>query len=177
MKKKTIAVLLALIAVLCCVQPAAALQKTGVIRVRLTSDISGLTENNVEKLIELKTDNVVTRVEHGGAFSIADYGGSPAPGPFVAGRTYYFHYMLQAADGYELPEALSDGDVEIECGKGVTVINTSITYGHYRLDDGTYDDTRGLMIHAKVVVDGNAIQRVVGVIYDIILKIRAWSLY
>ena len=177
MKKKTVAVLLALIAVLCCVQPAAALQQTGVIRVRLNSDIAGLTENNAKKLIELKTDNVVYRAEHGGPISISDYGGTMEQGTLVAGRTYYFYYMLQAADGYELPDALNDGDVEIECGKGVTVINTSITRGHYRNDDGTFDDVKGLMIYAAVVVDGNVVQRIIGVIHDVILKIKAWSLY
>ena len=43
-----------------------------------------------------------------------------------AGRTYAITYTPEASDGDTLPETLSDGDVSLECGKGVSVISCGV---------------------------------------------------
>ena len=178
MLKKSLAVLLSMCAVLCCMLPAAAAQEDmGVIRVTLHSDIAGLTENDTEKLIEIRSDNVVYTTLPCGPVSISDYAGTMETGVVKAGRSYTIDYYLDPAEGYTLPETLTDGDVEIECGKGVTVISTQITTDARRDDNGNFTNRRALHIYAVVVVDGSILQRIVGWLYDIYLKMRAWSLY
>lgn len=177
MMKKMISVLLAVCIVFLCLLPAAAANDIGVISVRLNSDIAGLTRKDAEKMIELRSDNVVYRTDNDGPVFVADYGGTADDGVLAAGRTYYVDYLLVAADGCALPEKLNDGDVQIECGKGVSVISTQIVTADIRGEDGNFEPFRGLRIYAKVVVDGNVFQRIIGMIHDLILKIRAWSLY
>ena len=176
MMKKAFSVLLALCAVCCCLLPAAAVEM-GTIKVKLNSDLAGLTEKDVVGFIEIKSDNVVSSQQDGGPVSVADYSGTPEFGALVAGRTYFIDYALVAADGYTLPDKVEDLDVEIECGKGVTVYHTPIVSGPYRDEDGVMREYKGFRIQAKVVVDGNAFQRIIGWIHDLILKIEAWSLY
>lgn len=179
MLKKTVSVLLALCAVLyCCLLPAAAEEKElGVISVKLNSDIAGLTDKDADKLIELKSDNVVYCTDDGVPLLISNYAGTQERGELKAGRSYTIYYMLRAAEGYTLPDALQEGDVEIECGKGVTVLAKQITTSAKRGEDGEIDHTHGLRIFAKVVVDGNMLQRAFGFLYDLYLKIKAWQLY
>ena len=176
--KKTVSVFLAVCSVLCLLLPAAAVQDMGVISVKINSDIAGFTEDDTEKLIELKSANVVYSERGDGPVSISDYAGTPCDGAAVAGRTYYIDYMLTAADGFTLPAAVGEGDVEIECSKGVRVISSQIVTAKIRVGDSAdFVEFRGLKIYAAVTVDSNAFQRVAGFIYDIILKIKAWSLY
>ena len=85
--------------------------------------------------------------------------------------------MLSAADGFELPDKLRDGDLLIECEKGVKVISSQIVYARIRQSDGSFTDFKGLNIYAQVTVDGNFLQRIAGFFFDAYLKIRAWSLY
>ena len=180
MFKRLIAII-AVICVLCGCAAFAAAQdeqnETGVISVKLNSDITGLTNNDVKKLIELKSDNVVLSTRRNSPVSISDYAGTPTTEPVKAGRTYYISYSLTAAEGYTLPEELHDGDVVIECGKGVTVYSTQLVSANIRDENDDFHLYRGLVIRASVVVDGNAFQRVIGFVYDLILKIKAWSLY
>ena len=178
MCKKLLCILLAAVMLCCCMLPASAAAETGVIRVKLHSDIAGLTkDDDAEHFIELLSDNVVYRVHRGGPVSVADYAGTSCRNELVAGRTYYIDYCLQAADGYTLPETISDGDVQIECGDSIDVYAVQITTGNYRNEDGTVTVEKGLRIQARVVVDGRLFQRITGFLYDIYLKIRAWSLY
>lgn len=178
MLKKIFSVLLAVCAVCCCLLPAAsAAAEMGTVKVKLNSDIAGCTERDVDQLIELKSDNVAFRQRADSPVHVSDYAGTMEPGKLVAGRTYYIDYSLVAADGYTLPEKLEDGDVEIECGKGVTVYHTAIVTGNIRGEDGEIHPNKGLRIQASVVVDGNAFQRIIGWFHDLILKIKAWSLY
>ena len=176
MPKKSICVLLVLILAFFAMLPAAAAD-CGKIAVYLPSNIAGLTKRDAQKLIELKTDNVRYQTGNGGPILIADYGGTPEDGALVAGRTYDIYYSLTAAEGFELPEKLADGSLEITCGKGVSVISSQIVWAPIRLVDGSFMECRGLRIFARVVVDGNAFQRFLGMIHDWILKIKAWSLY
>lgn len=178
MLKKCISVLLAVCAVCCCCMlPAAAERELGVISVRLNSDVAGCTQESTQALIELLSDNVVYKPDRVHPVSVSDYAGTVEYCPLVAGRTYFVTYMLSAADGYTLPDKLQDGDVQIECGKGVTVYATQITVASIRGEDGTFTYEKSLTIQARVLVDGNIFQRIVGWIYDQYLKLRAWSLY
>ena len=177
--KRTISILLVICAVLGCIMPAFAQESTGgKISLRINSDIAGLTEKDAEKLIEIKGGNVVYSTRGDGPVSINDYAGTHTAEPLAAGRTYNIYYTLTAADGSTLPDSLIEKDLEIECGKGVTVISSQIVTAKEKTEDGIFiENFRGLMIYAVVKVDGNVFQQIYGFIYDLILKIRAWSLY
>lgn len=178
MLKKSICALLVLCALSCCLLPAAAVNDPGVIAVKLNSDVAGCLYLNSDNFIEILSDNVMLDPERTAPVSVSDYAGTVNFCPLEAGRTYYVSYSLVAADGYTLPEKLNDGDVTIECGKGVTVLSTQITTKSVRDDQGVIDRSRGLLIRSKIVVDSNSIfRRIFGFLYDIYLKIRAWSLY
>ena len=177
MLKKILSVLLAACVMSCCLLPAFAQSELGTIRVKLNSDVAGYTENDIDRFIVIQSDNVVSSQQDGGPVSVADYAGTPEFGALVAGRTYFIDYAMVAADGYTLPDKLEDVNVEIECGKGVSVYHTAIVSGPYRDETGEMHEYKGFRIQAKVVVDGNAFQRIIGVIHDLILKIEAWSLY
>ena len=177
MLRKTLSLIIAGL-MLCFILLPAAAADVGPVSVKINSNLAGKTENDVDAFIEIKSGNVVLRAIHGGPVSVADYAGTAYfDEALVAGRTYDITYCLCPADGYELPEKLAEGDLEIECGKNVSVFQKTIAVGHDRNDDGTFNDDREIMIRAKVTVDGNAFQRVIGWFYDLILKIKAWSLY
>ncbi len=178
MIKKITSALLAFTVICCCLIPAfGANIEFGTISLKLNSDIAGYKSSDVEKLIEIKSENVKLDTKNDEPVYVADYAGTVDTGAFVAGRTYNVYYYLVAADGYTLPEKLNDGDVTIECGKGVTVYSVDIVSGKYKQDDGSFETYRGVFVYAGVVVDGNIFQRIVGFFHDLILKIKAWSLY
>ncbi len=177
MLKRTIGLLLTVLVLCFCLLPAAAQNETGVITLRLNSDIDGRTKWDVEQLIEIKSGNVVYSTYRTAPVSVSDYAGTPDSGKLKAGRTYNIHYQLSAAEGYELPETVTADNVKIECGKGVKVHAVQITRGTYREENGALVTCRGLLIYASVVVDGNIFQRVIGWFHDLILKAKAWSLY
>lgn len=179
MTKKIISVVLALCMLGCCLMlPAAAQEPVGKIRLKLMSDVAGCTEEDYQAFITVVSGNVRCSDHNAGPVSASDYAGTPIiEEPLVAGRTYYVSYLLEAEDGYALPEAISEDDLEIECGKGVTVYAKQIVVSHARTENGFVEDFRGLRIEARVLVDGNVLQRIIGLFHDIILKIRAWSLY
>ena len=178
MLKRTMSALLAVCLLCCCLLPAAAAKPTGRIALKLNSDVAGCLYLNSDNFIEILSDNVILDPDRNAPVSVSDYAGTVNFCPLEAGRTYYVSYELVAADGYELPEKLNDGDVQIECGKGVTVLSTQITRKSVRGDDGVIDNAKGLLIRSKIVVDSNRFyKRVFGFLYDIYLKIRAWSLY
>ena len=175
MRKKILSLLLAVCALGACLLPAAAQSAPAPVKVKLNSAIAGLTYQNTAQLIELQSDNVVCRAE--GAVSVSDYAGTVDFGPIVAGRTYFISYDLSPAAGFTLPEPLKAGDVEIACEKGVTVYSVQLVTAPIRNDDGTFTQVKGICINAKVVAQGNFLQRIAGVVYDVYLKLRAWSLY
>ncbi len=176
--RKTIAVLLAAIMLFGCLSVTAfAEEPVGQIRVRLKSDVAGATQEDVQRFIELTSGHAVLGFQWNEPVSVADYAGTPESGKLVAGRTYYVDYVLGAAEGYVLPETLTDENLVIECEKGVTVISRQIVTASVRNETGGFTNYKGLRGYAKLVVDGNAIQRMVGILHDLILKIKAWSLY
>ena len=153
--------------------PAGAQQETGVISLRLNSNVAGCTRENADRLIEIRSGNVVPGCGGERAIFIANAAGGSEGAHMDAGRTYTITYTLGAAEGYTLPETLSDGDVQIETGQGVTVLNCAVI----RLATAGGETVRALRINANVKVDGNAIQRFIGWLRDLILKIRSWQLY
>ena len=177
MLKKSISVLLVICSLFLLMTPVSALKETGVISLKLKSDIAGLTYIDAEQLFEIRSDNVVYSKTHQFPVAVSDYAGTHTRDTIVAGRIYYLDYYLSAADGYDLPEKIEEGDLEIECGKGVEVLYSQIAIGNYRQPNGEFVRIKGLRVTAKILVDGNAFQRIAGFFYDIYLKIKAWSLY
>ena len=152
----------------------AAQAETGVISLRLNSDVAGCTREDRDRLIEIRSDNVVLATERGWEISIANAAGGAEGAHMDAGRTYTVTYTLVAAEGYTLPETLSEGDVLLETGKGVTVLNCGII----RMASVTGGEpARALRINADVKVDGTVIQRLIGFLRDLFLKLRSWQLY
>ncbi len=179
--KKTISLTLAVVFLLGCLLPmASALPECGQISLRLHSDIAGCTEKDVDQIMEILSPQVIGYVNKSGngPIDIANYAGGPEYAHMEAGRSYTITYMLTAAEGYELPEELADGDVVFDCGKGVDVVYCKVASMHVSNPDPHVDERiRVLRIMANVVVDGNPLQRVIGWFRDIILKIRSWQLY
>ena len=179
--KKQIAVLLVICALLgVLLVPGFAQSGAGAISLRLNSNVAGCTEADAEQLIEILSGPAVYYYANSCPVSVADYAGGSHTGPLEAGRTYTVTYTLAAAEGSALPEALSEGDLALDCGKGVTVVYSKIIEMQ-NVDphpaQGAASTTRLLRIIANVTVDSNVLQRMIGWLKDIVLKIRAWSLY
>lgn len=175
--KKLVSLTLVLFLTLCCFIPLAAAEPAcGTIRIRLNSDVAGCTEQDVDRLIELLSPQVTWYNNPIGPVSIANAAGGSEHAHMEAGREYAVTYMLQAADGYELPAELEDGDVVFECGKGVSVVYCKIAEMAVPGGD-KYDRHRAIRIIATVIPDCNFIQRIIGLFKDILLKIRSWQLY
>ncbi len=178
MIRKIVSVVLALCMLGCClILSAAAQEPVGRVSLKLNSDVAGHTDADYSAFITVVSGNVRISFHSGGPVYASDYAGTTTDEALVAGRTYYVDYLLEAEDGFALPDAVNEDDIEIECGKGVTVFAKQIVVSHARTDNGFVEDFRGLRIQARVLVDGNEWQRLIGWFYDLILKIRAWSLY
>ena len=177
--KKLISLTLILCVLLSCLAlPAAAQDETGPISLRLNSDIAGCTRMDVDKLIEIRSPQVTFYPYGDSPIYITNYVGNGEYAHMDAGRTYGITYTLVAADGYTLPEEISDGDVIFDCGKGVDVVYCKVVeIQNPDSAPGENVRTRALRIIANVVVDGTAFQRIIGWFKDVILKIRSWSLY
>ncbi len=177
--KKLISLILVFGLLLCCLPPCFAAAEGDAIAIRLNSDVAGCTREDVDRLIELLSPQV-TWYENGqgnGPVSIANAAGGGEYAHMEAGREYTVTYMLQAAEGYTLPEEIGEGDVSFACGKGVSVIYCKIAEMHNPATPDKYDRIRALRIMATVVPDGTALQRIIGWVRDLILKIRSWQLY
>ncbi len=176
--KKLISVTLALILLCgCLLLPAGAARELGPVHVKLNSDVAGCGEAQYAQIFEILSGNVTYGQKHGEPVSISDYVGRPLEGAMEAGRTYNVSCLLDAAEGFEMPESLPEGAVTVDCGKGVTVYHIAVVYGKYRQADDSYEIYRGIRINATVVVDSSTMQRVIGWLKDTILKIRMWQLY
>lgn len=162
----------------CLALPCAAQTETDVISLRLNSDIAGCTRMDVDRLIEIHSPQVMLDPYGESPIYITSYVGAGEYAPMEAGRTYGISYTLVAADGYTLPEEIADGDVIVDCGKGVDVLHCKIVeIRRPDSDQGVNVRTRALRVIASVVADSNVFQRIIGWIKDLILKISYWSLY
>ena len=177
--KKLISLTLAVCVLLGCLLPLASAQpEGGPIVLRVNSDVAGCTDKDAEKIIEIRSPQVTYYPNPDKPISIANYAGGGEYAHMEAGRNYAVTCVLQAAEGYTLPETLSDGDVVFDCGKGAKVVYCKIAEMHVPNPDPHVDErVRVIRIVADIVVDGNPIQRIIGWFRDIILKIRSWQLY
>ena len=178
--KKTVSLLLAILLLLCCGLPAAAQSENDVIALRLNSNVAGCTDADAERILEIRSGPVKYYEGNSCPISIANYAGETEYAHMDAGRTYTITYTLIAADGTVLPEELRDEDIVLDCGKGVSVVYCKIVElrnPNLNPAPGEPETTRVLRIMANVVVDGTPVQRLIGWLKDLILKIRAWSLF
>ena len=177
MFRKTLSVLLALCALFCTLVPAFSAAQTGPVSIVLHGDIAGCTENDLQKLVTVESGEVIPWTHGGGPVTIAGYAGGSLQGAVEPGRTYYIDYTFEAAGGYALPEAASDGPITVACEKGVILIRADVV-NMYAAENGPRGGTvRALRISAEVTAQGSVFQRILGRIRDVIDKIRAWSLY
>ena len=170
--KKTGSFFLAVLLMLLCAWPACAEDAPkSPVALHLRSDLDGLVYSDYERFSEILCDSVVFHVKgDDSAVYVSDYAGAVCYDPLKAGRTYYVYYSYLPAAGCALPETIDEDGVSLTCDAGVRVYSYAVT--------GLPTDTdRTLQIAATVTVDGNLWQRFVGRLYDIYLKIRAWSLY
>ena len=176
--KKLLSLTLILCVLLGCLLPTASAAEKEPIVLRVNSDVAGCTEKDAEKIIEIRSPQVTYYQNGGSLISIANYAGGGEYAHMEAGRNYTVTCTLQAAEGYTLPETLSDGDVVFDCGKGAKVVYCKIAEMHVPNPDPHVDErVRVIRIIADIVVDGNPLQRIIGWIRDIILKIRSWQLF
>ena len=178
--KKLISLTLAVCVLLGCLLPlaSAAAEPEGPIILRINSDVAGCTQKDYEKIIEIRSPQVTYYPNREYPITIANYAGGGEYAPMEAGRNYTVNCTLVAADGYTLPEELADGDVVFDCGKGAKVVYCKVAEMHVPNPDPHVDErVRVIRIIADIVVDGNPIQRIIGWIRDVILKIRSWQLY
>lgn len=169
--KKIIAGLLTVLTLFTAISfTASAAKQTENLSVTLRTDIAGLSYGDYEKLYEITTDEIVinTKSEALPVF-IADYAGDVYLYAMKPGRTYYIEYSFIPAEGYEFPESVSLDDFKVDYSGNCDIYWCGVKTGN--------NGSRSVSINAKVVVDGNVIQRIIGRISDIIIKLRSWSLY
>ena len=138
------------------------------------SDIAGLTGEDYDKLADISSGNLEFRVLDGKVrVGIHDCVGTPYNGEFKPGRTYEIDYEFVAAEGYVLPKDFTGDELDFTCDKGCKV------YSCRYIDNlpAHVPQIPLLYVTTEVRVDGNLFQRIIGKIADIILEIRAWSLY
>ena len=131
--KRTFALLLALILLCgCLLLPVHAESSVGAVKLRLRSDVAGYACSDYSRFMEILSGNVIYNTRSAGPVYASDYGGTSDHGKLVAGRTYYVSYVVQAADGYALPDKIDDVDLSFDCGKGVSVMFAAVWFIDWR---------------------------------------------
>ncbi|MCQ2484894.1 MAG: hypothetical protein MJ168_06125 [Clostridia bacterium] len=173
--KKALSVLLALVFIFSVFTVSSfAEDKTAKLSVTLSSDISGLTCDDLEKLIIINDDSLkLADTGRTDSVLISDYAGNICFDELKPGRKYYIDYGFVANDGYVIPDAVSDDMVNIETDSGVEVLWYSRTVG----TDVDGNQCNYISLNTKVTVKGNFIQNLFGAIADFFLKLSAWSPY
>lgn len=179
MTKKIISLLLAMTFVFALAMPAFAAEQpkeaeTPIV-IHLKSSIGGLISADYEEFADINCDTIdFNTVYRNDPVGVSDYGGTPDYGEIRAGRAYSIHYSFVPVNGYVLPEKLDETNTTITCDKGVQLLSYAVTADTSK-DNGV--DDRTILVTAFVRADGDFMQRLFGRIYDIYLKIKAWSLY
>lgn len=171
--KKTISVLLALVLLLAAFAfPAGAAEK---IEIVLSDDVAGLTRDDDPGRFAAITSGDIefTPVRTTDALAVYAYNGDTYFDELKAGRTYYIDYVFSPAPGHTFPEEFSDETVSVVCGEGCALLWYAKAVGN----DGSDHMTEFFCVHTRVTVKGNVVQRIIGKLLDLILKIRSWSLY
>ena len=180
--KKAVCVALAALTLLFCLLPAAAQETealpTGPIRLRVHSDVAGRTEEDADALVEILSGHVVFREDGVYPVSISNIIGETENGRMAPGREYTIIFTFVAEEGYALPDKLAAGDVTFECGRGAQIASCRVADFAVRGAPPRSDARlRALQIYTVVVTDSSVFQRIVGLLQDLWLRIRAWSLY
>ena len=180
--KKLFSAALAALLLFSCLFPAAAQETEALpavpIRLRVHSDVAGFAEQDVDRLVEILSGHVVFREDGLYPVSVSNVIGESENGPMAAGREYTIVITFLAAEGYALPDALAEGDVTFECGRGARIASCRIAdFAVPGAPPRSPERLRTLQICAVVVPDSNVFQRLVGILQDLWLRIRAWSLY
>ena len=143
------------------------------IALRLHSNLDGVTPDEYTKFADILCDAIDYDMEFNAPVSVADYAGTDSTAPLKAGRTYSVYYSFVPVNGYTLPQTSDELKSSVTCDKGVELISVQVVRG--RELHSTVN--RSIRVYAVVKVDGNLLQRLFGRIYDLYLKLRAWSLY
>lgn len=172
--KKITALILAALCICFSVLPASA-EETASAVITLRSDIAGVDYTQPERIAVIESDGIIFNPE---AFlsciQITDCVGNIILEPLKAGRTYVVCLSFIAADGYTLPDELTEDNFRIECSDNCNVFICHKAFSGYR--QGAKRD-ECIEIEAEIRVDGIFLQRFIGKILDILLKIRSWSPY
>lgn len=171
--KKAISVCLALVLLLSAfIFPVFASEKTEIV---LSNELAGLSwGDDAGKFAEIVSGDIVfTPVRTTEPLSVYAYNGDPYFNELKAGRTYYIDYVFSPAPGSSFPEKFSDETVSVVCGEGCTLLWYDKAVGN----DGNGGMTDFLCVHTRVTVKGNTVQRIIGKLLDLLLKLRSWSLY
>lgn len=148
--------------------------KTAKLSVTINSDISGLTCDDLEKLIVINDDSLkLADTGRTDPVLISDYAGNICFDKLKPGRKYYIDYSFVANDGYSIPDTVTDDMVEIMTDSGVEVLWYSRTIG----TDADGNRCNYISLNTKVTVKGNFLQNLFGTIADFFLKLSAWSPY
>ena len=92
----------------CLLLPVHAESSVGAVKLRLRSDVAGYACSDYTRFMEIVSGNVIYNTRSAGPVYASDYGGTSDHGKLVAGRTYYVSYVVQAADGYALPDKIDE---------------------------------------------------------------------
>lgn len=170
MKKIISCTLILVILLLSSITVFAAVEKDAVIKAAFNSDVNGKTIANIEDLAYLADSDLrFHRDENGERSFICDSTNQLYSGAMKAGRTYYIHYEFETAEGTVFPENLDTAERSFSCDDGCSIVNC------YYVRSLSDENVNYLYVCEKVTVKGNAIQRILGIFADLILKIRAWS--
>lgn len=174
--KKALSLLLSVVMLSLLCLPAFAAQ-TADVAVSFGPSLAGLTSDDADAIAQSLSEGLKLDCFNGlEPVLVTDYSGNPYQGAMKQGRTYYIYVSFEAADGFVLPENITAENADITLGEGMEVIAIQKTRGNYRIDDEMvlHDAVR---FSVKAVIPGNALQRIIGIIADFILKLKAWSLY
>lgn len=169
--KKTISAVLVFILLISVVSFSSfAKEKDKKIVIELRSDIAGMTCEDFKDFALIRSDNIMfNETKNSDPIILTDCVGNIYSGEMKSGRTYTICYSFYASDDFEIPEKLTDENIELICGKGVN----PYWYGRAEGADKEY----ALSVYTTVKVDGNFFQNFFGGIADVFLKIKSWSPY
>ena len=171
--KKCLSVCMALVLLFAAfVFPAFASERIDIV---LSNDIAGsVWGDDAEKFAEIVSGDIMfTPAPTTDCVAVYAYNGDPYFNALKAGRTYYIDYVFSPLPGCTFPEEFSDETFSVVCGEGCTLLWYGKTVGN----DGSDNMTEFLSVHTRVTVKGNTVQRLIGKLLDLFLKLRSWCLY
>jgi len=139
--------------------------------IHLSDDLAGCTQQDYEKFAVITSGNCEfdTAAAPGPVFA-ADYAGTAYEGELTAGRTYSVYYYFTPGENLNPAEC----ETQFDCDSGVKVIS----YSAVKMQQSENAPERtDIAVFAQVTVRGSFLQRITGMILDLIAKIKAFQLY